>query len=121
MTDIEKSQMRGMRNDGYTLQQIGDTFGCSREYVRQCLGNRSYSGTLKRTVEQIPFIGLRNWIDENKISVAELCEKMGLSEANGSQTYLTTYIYGKHEFRKSHIDKLIEITNIPYEELFRME
>ena len=121
MTDIEVSAMRGMREDGYTLQEIGDCFSVSREYVRQLLGNRSYSGTLKKKISKIPYIGLRDHIDDNKLSLAELCRKIDWNEYPGSQSCFSEYLRGNHEMKMWMIDKLIEITNIPYENLFRKE
>lgn len=68
MTREEKIDMFCMRMDGYTLQEIGNQYGITREYVRQILD----VGKRKDIFQKIVYPGLKQYLVENKMSVRKL-------------------------------------------------
>ena len=48
MTKEQKLKMYEMRLDGYTLQEIADEFGVSRQYVDQVIPSNGRSRNMKK-------------------------------------------------------------------------
>lgn len=90
--------------------EIAEKHGVSRQCVHQaCTKKKHYQVKPQACI----FVHLREWMNENKIS------KMILSEmAEFSYTALDRYLKGESDAPKRFIDKMIELTGIPYETLF---
>lgn len=111
MTREEKIGMFCMRMDGYTLQEIGNKYGITREYVRQILD----VGKRKDIFQKIVYPGLKQYLVENKMSVRKLSFLIGTQY----QTALNT-LCGKSKPGMDVINKILQVTGLTYEEAFSL-
>lgn len=111
MTREEKIGMFCMRMDGYTLQEIGNKYGITREYVRQILD----VGKRKDISQKIVYPGLKQYLVENKMSVRKLSFLIGTQY----QTALNT-LHGKSKPGMDVINKILQVTGLTYEEAFSL-
>lgn len=110
MTREEKIEAYTMRLDGHTLQEIGDKFGVTREYIRQIVGSCGKTRTIKNCV--YPAIG--EWFSEHGTSPYDLSEECGLSFRT-----LCNALTGKNDPSKKTIDKILSATGMTYEDAFQ--
>lgn len=114
-SDLYKAE----REKGLTYQQIADKYGVSKQCVAGACGKRDIA--YFRYDNSCVYPALRGWINDNKISTRELLRLMGMTSYGQNHANLRYRLNGKGEFTKSDIDKLLEITGMTYEELFREE
>ncbi len=112
-----------MRIDGYTLQQIADKYGVTRQCIQQKLsviaGNEK--PRTKGIDEKIVFPNLAKWISENQVVKYKLYQMIGGSNNNKNTQIINKKLYGESEFSMSEIKKLLEITGQTFEYLFSTE
>lgn len=117
MTREEKIDAFTMRLDGYTLEEIGEKYGVTRERIRQIFGNVVNESGISRKNYIYPNIA--DWMIENGITQTKLCKKLGITQNAVSQ-----YLTGKHSPTFEFINLILELTKMPYEVAFskkRME
>ena len=112
-------EMKALRKQGYTYDQIARISSVSRARVFSLIGkgNPAYMQTI--TEKECIYPNLRQWMNANKISRMELTRQMqdGVAVPYFS-TRLGRILRGEQEPRKSEIDKLLSITQMTYEQLF---
>lgn len=115
MGDVSKraKQARMMRDKGLTYEDIGEILGVSRQRAHQ-LVTEYPDGFHEESARKVKYVGLRNWLLENRMNMAELERKTGL-------TRLHKTLKGDCEPRKSTIDAILAVTGLTYEECFRVE
>lgn len=57
---------------------------------------------------------IERWMRENNVSINRLSMRLGINKAT-----MQNYLYGVTDFKLSTIRKLVELTGIPFETLFR--
>ena len=114
MTREEKIDAFTMRLDGYTLQEIGDKYGVSRERIRQMFAQVTTESGISRKNYIYPNIA--DWMVENNVTQSLFCRELGCCKSTISG-YLTGRISPSFEF----INKVLEITKMPYEVAFSKE
>lgn len=62
---------------------------------------------------KIIYPALEAWMRASRVSISRLAEMSGVSG-----TTMQNYVYGRHDPRLSLCRRLVEITGIPFEELF---
>ncbi len=109
-----------MRLDGYTLNEIAEKYGVSKQCVQQHLsalaGNQKPRP--KGVDEKIVYPNLAKWIAEERIARYELSHMLGLSMNNTVTTTINKRLYGEVDFSMAEIKKLIEVTGQTFEYLF---
>lgn len=110
MTREEKIEAYAMRLDGHTLQEIGDKFGVTREYIRLIVGIRGNVRPPKNCV--YPAIG--KWFSEHGASLHGFAKEYGVC-----LTTINNVLTGKTDPSKKTIDKILTATGMTYEEAFR--
>ena len=105
------AQAKAMRAAGAKYGEIGAALGVTRARAHQLVKAREETGSYfhKEVVADIPYNGLREWMEANVVNVAELsrrCEKKRIF-SNG---------YG---INKSTVDKILAVTGLSYEDCFR--
>lgn len=111
MTREEKIDMFCMRMDGYTLQEIGNKYGITRERVRKILD----VGKRKDIFQKIVYPGLKQYLVERKMSV----RKFSLLIGTQYQTAINI-LCGKTKPRIDTINKILQSTGLTYEEAFSL-
>ena len=109
---------RRERENGLTCPEIAQKYGVSRQRVYQCCAKSSESHFNKWTKERCIYIHLRNWLNDNRITLSELIRRMDWELLPGNYNAVRAWLNGKTYPIKKNIDKLIEITGIPYEKLW---
>ena len=107
-----------LREHGLTYREIADRLGISYQSVSQSLSK--YNGTHFRVVKpsRCIFKGLREWMNQNKITTAEMCRILGLLPVTNSIGRVRRNMNGTVDFRKSDIDKVLNASNMTYEQAF---
>lgn len=123
MIDSKTVQMIELRLSGKSYEEIGKLFGVSKQRVFQLIGGNE---KCRRKVDEvanqkIKYVGLRNWMRDNGVSIARLTRLIYGHGNASTQTNTRLKIYGELEMPKSFIDKLIKITGLSYERLFDEE
>lgn len=114
MTREEKIKAFEMRMDGATLQQIGNEFGVTREYIRQVLTCNPRKPKEFRCI----FPGLKEWMTKNEMS----CVKFALE----SKIFKTGYVAwekftGVRMLKMPEIKAILAYTGMTFEEAFGRE
>lgn len=118
-----KAQMEKMLQNGATYSEIAAAFNLSRQRVFSIIGGRLENHFKEITAEECVYPNLRKWLNENRVTRAELCRRL-----TGGNTHPKTYssvlafCRGKTtRTPKQTIDKYLLVTKLTYEELFATE
>ena len=105
----KKEIMLAMYDAGMTYQKIGEVFGVSKQAVHQIINGGD--GLRLSTLMKIPYVGLRQWMLENRVTVAELNKRVGIN---------LPITRGGNLSMKA-INKILKVTGLTYEECFNTE
>lgn len=117
MTNEQKVEAYRMRLEGATLQTIGDTFGVSKEYIRQiipAIEERSWS--TRSALNRCVYPNISQWLVENRCTYAKFSELIGAPDASVSR-----WMNGIHKLSKPTIDRILKVTGMTYEQAFWQE
>lgn len=64
---------------------------------------------------------MRKWLNENRITKAELIRRMGIETESTVFARIGIYLRGKSYPSKQTIDKLLRVTGLSYEKFFETE
>lgn len=116
----KRMQMMLLRDQGLTHREIAERFGVSRQYVAMVCGRFDpvyFSPIGKECI----YPNLRKWMNIHKVSRKEFLRRMDLTPSSNNYDRLNSYLYGIGYPRKPYIDKMLAITGLTYEELFKTE
>lgn len=111
-------RVTALRLTGMTYAQISEAVGVSKQRVGQICGKRDVTKFRRISRESVKFDGLRNWMNDNHFSMLELCRRLYGDCGGNYMNNLRQKTSGKIDMKKSDIDKLLDITELTYEELF---
>lgn len=95
------------RAQGKTYQEIGDMYGVTRQAVHNSVSRRSGRVLRKR------WPGLLLWMEQNNMTNMKMAKEIGVS----NQTF-GDWLQGIHDPKMVYINRIIQITQLTYEELF---
>lgn len=96
------------RKNGMTYQQIADKFGVTRQAVHDSIRKHEMRRrTIKPTT--VCFPGLRQWMSENQVKVADLERKTGLPMYHALRS---------GNISNAKVDAILRLTGLTYEEAF---
>lgn len=101
--------IKAMHEKGFTYEEIGELFGISRQAAHYA--TTIHDGFRPSAVRRVIFVGLRNWMLENRVTINELSRRLGVTKLHNS-------LLGKNELKKSSIDGILKETGMAYEECF---
>lgn len=113
-----KAEKIALREQGLTYRQIADRLGISTQAVAQVLSKRQPSRFRLVAEEGCVYVGIRNWMNENKVGFTELVRRCGLQTAGGTYPRWRSYLTGQCDPPKRTIDKILRVTGLTYEEAF---
>ena len=114
------AKMYELRKEGYTHQKIADEFGLSCQRVNQILAERCEGKFRGWTEERCVYPGIRKWLNDNKISCSELGRILYGHNLDGCcRETLAGTLKGKFTPKFAMINKLIDVSGMTYEQLFR--
>ena len=114
MTREQKIDMFTMRIDGFTLQEIADKYGVTRERVRQILARSCTESRFSRKNYIYP--NLADWMSKNGIN----CTMLG-KQLNVSKQSVYNILTGKNNPSFETLNRILDITKMPYEVAFSKE
>lgn len=109
-----------LHKQGLTHQQIADRLGVSRQAVTPYLAK--YNPAYFQIIDEkgCIFKGLREWLNKNKVTRAELVRRMGMIPHSSVVTRISCCLKGEREFAKCEIDDILAITGMTYEQAFKL-
>ena len=116
MTNDEKVEAYRMRLEGATLQEVADRFGVTREWIRALTPAPEKRGKKKRNHKNIIYPNINKFLYENRHSYSSFAKLIGMS---GNAVYRA--LTGATSPTKKLIDRVLEATDMTYEEAFRGE
>lgn len=112
---------RSERAKGLTYQQIADKYGVSHQRVAQVCCRQKDGNFRPFSEERCIYVNLRNWLNENKVSLSELIRRCG-NTANGTTLgRFGQYLRGANYPNKQTIDKILAATGLTYEQLWEVD
>lgn len=115
------AQYMELRDQGMTYAEIAKVCGVSHQAVAMCIGKWSPGHFKPFTKEAVVYPNLRQWLNENKVSKNEFIRRMNLGISGKNSERFGLYFKGKIYPTKKTIDKMLQVTGMPYEELFYRE
>ena len=113
-----RAAMLKMRREGRSIQEIADITGYSKTRVSQLTSQHTGRGFRRHSTKGCIYTGLRNWLNDNRISMWELMEQMGYTYSGNTSCRIRSCLSGRQEMKKSYIDACIRLSGKTYEELF---
>lgn len=114
MEDARRPQILEMRAEGIPYRVIAEQFGISRQRAQQIAAREPMD--IKRfhikAVAKIPYVGLRTWMINNRVSTSELSRRCGVERLPLS---------GQYKLKTSTANKILQATGLTFEECFRRE
>lgn len=126
MADRDAGIIKDYEN-GLTLQNIGEKYGISKQRVYQVLLREGKVNHNKNTFKphtkgSIVFDGLRNWMNENKITDAEFSYKLSQKLGNSiTPTRLNSLFRNYDYINYKTIVAILDITGLTFENCFYIE
>ena len=125
MTKVERNQrkewMLQLFESGLTYQEIGDVAGVSKQRVFQLIGKSDRDSFRYITKERCFFDGLRDYLNENRISIKELTRQMYGQLHGNMYSTLKEQLKNKPGFKlltMAKINKILSVTGLTYEQAF---
>lgn len=109
--DNKREQAKAMRAAGKKYREIGEALGVTRQRAAQMVHYSPGDGLHVGALLAIPYKGLREWMLENRVSVAELGRRCG-----GDVGHLVN----GGGCNKRTIDTILRVTGLDYETCFRV-
>lgn len=119
MTTREHCTM--LLNQGLSCTEIAQIVGVTRQRVYQICGEYDGRYFKKITEKQCVYPNWRNWMNDNRISKNEFVRRMGLQIHATTIARLSSWMIGRTYPSKSHIDMVLDVTGLTYEQLFYRE
>jgi transcriptional regulator with XRE-family HTH domain len=113
----KKEEMRAMRSQGMVYREIAEKFGVSRQYVAAVCGGRD-PACFRPIGSSCVYENLRNWMNDHKVSRNEFVRRMGLEKHTRNCARFNCIMRGELQPRKDYIDRMLDVTGMPYEKLF---
>jgi hypothetical protein len=117
----KRSEMENLRELGYTYQQIGEMYGVSKQRVYQIIGKSNEKYFRYKDENSVVFVGLRDWMNENKVSINALCRKIYRNAHPVLVSKVINWLNGKNDIKLSVVKKILEVTGLTFEQAFRVE
>lgn len=111
---------RAERDKGLTYQEIADKYGVSKSNVQKACAEFNPSYFKFHKEKTIIYPTLRKWMNDKKISISELVRRLGYECCARTRCSIARVLSGVGNPRKELIDKLIAVTGMTYEELFKV-
>ena len=109
------------RESGMSVTDIARKYGVSYQAVSHATAWDRGRYFKHYTEFRCVYPNLRQWLNENKVTVNEFVRRMGLAQTASTSNRIGDYFRGRMYPPKSAIDKMIAVTGLSYEEMFYRE
>lgn len=114
MTREEKIEAFTMRLDGYTLKEIGNHFGVTREAIRGMFSRTTTESGIAR--KRYVYPNIAKWMIENKLNQRHFEKKLKCS-----QKTVSSWLTGRNDPSYRFISLVLKETGMTFEEAFKRE
>lgn len=117
MTNEQIFEAQKMREEGATLQEIGDKFGVSKQRISQIVQRGMYCKKSRyHHSNACIYPNIAHWRKQNRYTMKQFSELSGIKI-----TTLSNLLRGECSTSKKIIDQLLSATGLTYEEAFKTE
>lgn len=109
------------RAKGLTHREIAEKYGVSHQAVAQACARHKPSLFKPYTAKEVVYPNLRRWLNDNKVSRNEFARRLGNAPYGANSSHLSCWLRGINYPTKLNIDRLLAVTGLTYEELWRQE
>ena len=106
------------RAKGKTYREIAEQYGVSFQCVAIVCGKQDNARFRGWTAERCVYPNVRNWMNENKVSLKEFVRRMGEIPSSKSVACYSAYFKGSCYPSKAKIDKMLAVTGLTYEKFW---
>lgn len=117
MTSDEKSEIKRLRDEGLTYQEIGDRFGVSKQCIQQ-LCKRMESPIYVNAISKIQYPQIRSFLFENRIGIGEMND---IVFGGKPKCYLRDRLYGRIRISLEDAQKISEFMGMSMEDCFALK
>ena len=114
MTVDEKVEAYRMRLNGASLKECADKFGVTSEYIRQITPPVETHARRRSSYDTCIYPNLSKWLYENRYSYNRFAKLLSVTPAS-----VFNALTGKVEPSKKLLDKILDATEMSYEEAFK--
>ena len=116
---VDREKALELRREGLSYIEIAVALDCTIYDIHIAVGHVAGGAFLRAfTPERCVYSGIREWLNNNKMSLRQLCEHMDTIVTGATLNRVRDMLRGTRELRKSDIDRLMEITGLTYEQAF---
>ncbi len=117
MTNEQVLDMVSMRLNGSSLQEIGDKYGYSREYVRKWMP-QGLRGRIKSelAIDKTVYPALKEWLIRRDMPISVFSKMCKVNKCT-----MDKILHGEVSPTKSNIDKILSVTGFTYEHAFKVD
>jgi DNA-binding CsgD family transcriptional regulator len=115
-----QQKMIEMHEQGMTYEAIGQKLGISKQRVFQLIGDVRKGRHRTITEKECVYVGIRNRMNENKISRTALSRKVYGTTHPNQYRCLERALKGSN-CSKYVIDNILKVTGLTYEEAFKLD
>lgn len=116
MTEEDWAEARAMRANGFTLQEVADRFGVTRQLISKKMPTYCHAKQTCRDPGKIIYPGLRRYMMDNRFTFSRFAVHCGVGYPQ-----LYNALTGRADPFKATIDKILAGTGMTYEEAFGKE
>lgn len=121
MNERKYETYRKERELGMTYEEIARKHGVTKQYIHQVVAAGGGKGMRVVREKDCIYPAWRRWMNEHMMTKSALLRQMGMYPAGENIRKLSGYMVGRGTVRKDYIDKLLQVTGMRYEDLFRLE
>ena len=112
---------RAERAKGKTYKEIAEMYGVSHQRVAQVCCRQKDHQFRPFTEERCIYVNLRNWLNENKISLSEFARRCSNTVNGPTLNRFGGILRGSNYPNKQTIDKILAVTGLTYEQLWEVD
>ena len=109
------------RENGKTYREIAEMYGVSFQAVAVSCGRSEDAKFRVWTKDRCVYTNLRNWLNENRVSMSEFIRRTGGIPSGGNTAGYGNYFRGECYPPKLTIDKILAVTGLTYEQLWEVD
>lgn len=112
---------RAEREKGKTYKEIAEQFGVTTQTVAMVCCKSDELRFRRWTKERCIYPNVRNWLNDNKVSLNEFIRRTGAVSSSGNTGRYSSYFNGKNYPTKGTIDKMLAVTGLTYEKFWEVD
>ena len=113
-------EMKALREQGMTHQQIADACGALVRYVSRLLAEYDPRHFQAFSKSRCIYVNLRKWLNSNKVSISELARRTGRVPYAGTVLRICERLKGEIKWSDREIERFCDVTGLTAEKLLEV-